>query len=484
MSSKQVSSIPDISNRSAKAVPYVDFLLSRAWHAVGLSIRYAQTRGLYLINDSPGITEGEKELEVRLWHATCALERFLGFLTGRTGAIQNKHNSQRFPRPLRDHVALGLPYPSPSLDLRPLPYFALSTPMLSFGASLELDHISSVVLFELYIASTKLISWSRVQTLIAQFNHRLENWRARLSSTLTMEEGPGQDRKAPMPERMSLELRYFSVSMLINRPCLCIPNEGHTTIPSQSPESKDADSRFAVQCVSSARGLMKLLPDDVDIACLYSIVPWWSILHYIVQAGAIFVMEISLQSVRVSSGIDGLTEDARKVLKWLRAMSITSGPAFRAWTALSHLLQLALSGVGQETGTLSNLMPDYTLTPGARGEHLPSSVSSSTVEPFSQYLTGAGSLNSSAASVAATSSSVPFQATHAFNPTLNVYMPSLPAHDSWTPEEYPAGATDYWSTSTGEEPSQFQQSQRMEVDIPFPPAPATKVDRIDDEDIE
>jgi hypothetical protein len=72
---------------------------------------------------------------------------------------------------------------------------------------------------------------------------------------------------------MSLKLRYFSVSMLINRLYLYIRNKGDSAILSQLPESKNADSKFAAQYVILAKGLIKLLSENGDITRLYRIVP-------------------------------------------------------------------------------------------------------------------------------------------------------------------------------------------------------------------
>ncbi len=75
---------------------------------------------------------------------------------------------------------------------------------------------------------------------------------------------------------------------------------------------------------------MKLFPNYPDVSHLYSVIPWWSVLHYIVQAGAVIAMEILLRFVHVSSVREQIVEDAGKVLKWLKTMSITSTSAFRA----------------------------------------------------------------------------------------------------------------------------------------------------------
>jgi hypothetical protein len=439
---------------------------------VGLSIRYAQSRGLHLINDSPEVTDSEKEVEIRVWHATCSLERLLGFLTGRSIAIQDKHSSQRFPRPVQNQIVLEQLVGS-SLRADLIPWFASSTLITSFCASLELDQICSGVLSRLYSANTVNLSWAQVQKLIIQFNHRLGKWRSRLSSTLTMDETANLDTKAPIPERMHLALRYFSISMLINRPCLCIGHEDGSTLPAQSSESKHRDHNFAVRCVASTRALIKLLPDHPDIVNLYTVTPWWCVLHYVVQAGAVIILEISLRSVHIQRAAGNILQDAEKVLKCLKAMSRTSIPAFRAWTAISRLLQLALSRVEEDIGALCEFLPVNTSSPitteGFMSFSLDPTASSST-----QLMTG--NLQPHQLHVQLEQrpeqtrqqhqlprfTPAPEPSLHLENPPdfASVYIPSLPAHDFWYPQAY--------STATTHPISTTQMQPQADVSAHFP----------------
>lgn len=71
-----------------------------------------------------------------------------------------------------------------------------------------------------------------------------------------------------MTERMHLTLRYFSTSMLISRPRLCISDEENDAIPPRSSESGRADHSCGAQCVASARSLTNLIPSDPDVVYL------------------------------------------------------------------------------------------------------------------------------------------------------------------------------------------------------------------------
>jgi hypothetical protein len=149
---------------------------------------------------------------------------------------------------------------------------------------------------------------------------------------------------------MYLSLRFFGASMLINRPCLCDVNELNAAIPSQSEASRRIDMEAAIRCISAARGLLQLLPGDVNAVELYNSSPWWCVLHYLIQAGVILIMEISFDTAHIPAEIDNLIIESARVLRWLLALSATSAAAQRAWVSLSRLLRLALAKAGKDPG--------------------------------------------------------------------------------------------------------------------------------------
>lgn len=73
-------------------------LILRAWHVVGLALRYAQTLGLNLRKDMRDFDEVEKELRVRMWFALYSIEHILCFMTGRPASIRTKDCSVPLPR--------------------------------------------------------------------------------------------------------------------------------------------------------------------------------------------------------------------------------------------------------------------------------------------------------------------------------------------------------------------------------------------------
>src|SRR5207248_2658909 len=83
---------------------------------------------------------------------------------------------------------------------------------------------------------------------------------------------------------IELAMYYWSVRMILHRPCL---RNLEGRIMNESRASRDFDQEAAIACVDAALGLLRLMPDSPDIAQAYRILPWWSLIHYMCQAAAV-----------------------------------------------------------------------------------------------------------------------------------------------------------------------------------------------------
>ncbi|KAL1860872.1 hypothetical protein Plec18170_001386 [Paecilomyces lecythidis] len=351
------------------------YQINRAWNIIGLAVRYAQTRALHLVNTT-SMTDEEHEFEIRAWHALCSIERLLCVLTGRPPAIHERFISTRYPRstqpfyPQEIATGLNLPQagfrtPPPGLPLPPSLVDVAGTAITAFTASLRLDAIIAEVLSDLYSSSTVNTTWARVQGIVTDLNTKLNRWQFDLPSSLKGSPGQQGISSETSKDRMYLALRFFSTSMLINRPCLCELNEISAIMPYQTEPSRRLDAEAAVRCISSARGVLRLLPNEPDSVGLYTSTPWWCILHYIAQAGVILVLEIALKAAHLPSEMEQLIADCAKVLQWLIALSETSMAAQRAWMAFSRLIKLALASAERDFGMLTLYLAEDTSLPMA-----------------------------------------------------------------------------------------------------------------------
>ncbi|KAJ9403950.1 transcriptional regulator family: Fungal Specific TF [Paecilomyces variotii] len=340
--------------------------VNRAWHTTGTAILQAYTLGLHLKSVDPSVAEVQHDMERRIWHSLASLETQLCCLTGRPTGVSGRAVSTGMPRPVKIHDAPETSFSeySKSKNIDP----SVSDDRASdeaqppsrvkvnpFQSTVELDAILSETLIYLYSASTVTLRWVEIQRIVERMNSKLARWSAIWTPVFKdVLRQRTEQTSAARSQVMHLQIRCYSVSILINRPCLCVTDSGHvSSMPDQSTESRHSDEVAAARCVASAQNLVNFLRKESDKYAFYMATPWWSILHYLVQAAAILTTEIVYAAVHVPDSIDSLAADAVMVLQWLQAMATTNASAKLAWLALSRLLQLALAKNDRDAGSWS-----------------------------------------------------------------------------------------------------------------------------------
>jgi len=81
-------------------------------------------------------------------------------------------------------------------------------------------------------------------------------------------------------------------------------------------------------------------------------IPWWCVLHYLVVAAAILLLETIHQ--RASNADGGIIDDMCQVVKWLHEISGNDMASMRTHEQLSKLLERVLLIVGKEVGDLGD----------------------------------------------------------------------------------------------------------------------------------
>jgi hypothetical protein len=220
-----------------------------------------------------------------------------------------------------------------------------------FSCRVRLSFLSHRIYSSLYSVGGDM-TWSDVQDAVRQFNIELMHWRSMLPVELTV-------LRTQQPIRSSdpgieLAMYYWSVRMILHRPCLC-NLEGR--IVNESRASRDFNQEAAVACVDAALALLRLMPDSPNIGEAYRILPWWSLLHYVCQAAAILILELCLAAqhcpLRVGEILDGL----KKAISYLRMMSRASLSAYKAWRVCRQLMTDSTSRLGIATMDVPSDMP-------------------------------------------------------------------------------------------------------------------------------
>lgn len=356
--------------------------ICRAWTFSGIAMRHAFSLGLNLQNNSQSISDPSKEIRYRVWWAVCSVEFRLAVMTGRSSAFLGANCTAPLPRPVEEETFFlprnsafdnqegqsqprhprGEPpnidnaYPNPrsgssarmtaspteslgpTFSPNPIP----TSHALYFLIQTKLGLITNEVLDQLYRPKMVKRSWAHIQLIISALAAKLEQWQTDLPSIFAFSKRQ-QDQQF-RPQRMCLGLFFYSTAMLISRPCLCRMNR---TMPRTSEKSKEFDRATAAKCVHAAKDMLHLLPDAPNPVGLYKVTPWWCVVHHLVQASTITMLELSFQADHVPEEVDNMLQTAKKATEWLRSMADEDLAASRAWRLCEGMLHKVASIVGK-----------------------------------------------------------------------------------------------------------------------------------------
>ena len=365
------------------------------------------------MNKSTDTTPVQKEVSVRVWWSIYSLERLLGVMTGRPSAVSDADISTPLPLPIEEeyfpiHGGPFMESPkagdasgkrSHSGDTRPpaeglrtsksssvhssssheprskassrsmspaagtlftFPPLPTTPPNMStyFICRTQLAMLTHQVLSTLFCARTVQRSWAEVQDIIGDLNYRLLKWRSNLPSLFDFNKN--QRDQVFVRQRMALGMMFYGSQMLINRPCLCRVDK---KVPNESAKSFNFNHTSATTCVQAARRMIALIPDEPNPTGLFSIAPWWCLLHHLMQAGSIFMLEMSFRAEHTPGQAAETLADAKKVVQWLRSMSEDNLAARRAWQSMLVLLRRAARRIGGDTSDVPQHPPQVVPQP-------------------------------------------------------------------------------------------------------------------------
>ena len=217
---------------------------------------------------------------------------------------------------------------------------------LYFECHTKLCICANEVLNRLYLASTMSESWADVQVNIAILNSRIDKWRRELPSVFDFTKKPRHQQFAR--QRMSLGFLHYSVLIMINRPCLCRLDR---KIPNQSGKANDFNRATAMKCIHAARDMLEMLPQEPNSVGLYTVAPWWSLVHYLMQAATVLMLELSFRSNHMPDKVEDIFDSAKKATDWLRSLSEENEGARRAWSLCDEMLRkVAPKAAGSRAG--------------------------------------------------------------------------------------------------------------------------------------
>ena len=211
----------------------------------------------------------------------------------------------------------------------------------------KLSNFTNEVLSRLYRVSSLNKSWADTQSTVADLTERLEDWRQELP--LAFDFTKRMRNQQWLHQRKALGFLYHSTMLIINRPCLCRIDR---RIPHESGRAKQFNQATAAKCVHAAIDLLNLLPDEPDPVGMYTQSPWWSLVHHLVEAAVVCMLELSFRADHMPHEVDEVFESADKAVQWLWSMSSNDLAASRAWKMCDEMLRKVAPKVGKSVSDM------------------------------------------------------------------------------------------------------------------------------------
>lgn len=331
---------------------------------LGVACRQAIALGLHLRQLAPSMSFASREKRARIWWSLYYLEYLLCQITGRPTMINHQFCSVPVLAPV-DESALASDAgnkqledwnnsqgDAPSDENRAmLDLEAAANATNHFRARVQLAIITQKIFTNLYSATTVSKTWQRVQEEITALGQEVDQWYRSLPReyqfTLSLDDDDDDDttNENLTRERVILAFGYYSAQMILSRPCLCRIDQ---RLANQSLPSKRLDTKQARECIMAARSIAALLPSTSvvpDAVWLYTHGPWWCIVHHLMQAITILMLELAFEESHMLDSSSAPTHDepdiepdhradldriARKLVRWLSLMAAAGNPAAAA----------------------------------------------------------------------------------------------------------------------------------------------------------
>jgi hypothetical protein len=283
----------------------------RAWSVVGLALRFAYSLGLHVRNEDSSASPEQREILVRIWWSLYSLERTLGIVTGRPGITVNTFCSVPLPAPISEdqglaeneslyctaeentapYLSQGAEFQNSTVKLAQLPEGTRPkepSPGSYFKSVTTLSIIVQDILSSLYSVATMIRPSEELQLQVAHLEQRLNKWACLLPRQFNFQARDVHLDTKFVHERTILRFQLCSAKMLLTRPYLSGRKQQH-----RENEEASFSNRMGNICIEAAKTVVDFFPETLDSRVIYHQGPWWCIVHYMMQAVAVFLLGLS-----------------------------------------------------------------------------------------------------------------------------------------------------------------------------------------------
>ena len=204
----------------------------------------------------------------------------------------------------------------------------------------DLAVVAQEIVNKVYSVDCVMVPWAHIENRIGELRSRIDFWLTSLPPALdfTRKEDEGPDR---LRYKLTLAFHYYSARITLGRPCLCRRDARQKISTEKSTFSHD----MAVMTLESAKLMLDLIPDEPNATQLYDISPWWCVLHYLMQAATVILLELSFGCVHMPEEERNFIMLAKKAIRWLYCMSEHSIASRRAWQLCDISLRRLATGM-------------------------------------------------------------------------------------------------------------------------------------------
>ena len=335
----------------------------RAWVLVGLAVRAAMCVGLHLKAADGVLEKSQLDERARLWYSLYSLEVTMSEVFGKPPSLSLGYTTVPIDA-LESDIEEGVPnvLNSSSADSRRLwldflrarrnvtqtmrggqipwqnfQFIGYNPPRKHRSFRVRLSRLSNNVMTKLYTPNQK-VTWAETQERIRALEAELLDWEQSLPEELSLQSvvPSAADPRA----KIDLAAYYHSIRMVLFRPCLC-----HIHIQDESSASKEFNFRSASNCVYAAISLVTIFPDDPTPHEAYQLLPWSTLLHYLGQIMAVFILELCLNMEHCGDSAAQLIPHVTKAMSYLWCLTSDSLSAYKAWRIYRRMLSVVSSRV-------------------------------------------------------------------------------------------------------------------------------------------
>lgn len=338
---------------------------------IGTAVRSSIALGLHLQATHNKLNTSALEARHKLWWSIFVLDYLLSVMTGRDSGLGNSFTSAIPPLPSEEMEYFTNYAPesclkqlSGNLPMEWTVYQQRERLKVQRGSMRLMDATNSLYFFCLadlimisHTASAQVYNidavkqgWGEIRSRIDFYSKMMEEWHSNLPDSLKFEVVSAEPVFSAWDAyKVSLAMHYYSSRIILTRPCLSRSrNAGKSSTKKYLSRARE---RIEMVCLHSALAIISLFPNQPDpIWACY--VPWWNILHFLVQSTAILLINISLdcspskkqsQSFTGVTGAGQLLESSevvhseairtavKKALQWLYCFGEMDGSARRAF---------------------------------------------------------------------------------------------------------------------------------------------------------